>query len=39
MNQNCNQAEPKHTSDFLPAGVSKKQFNIINQGFNYKKIY
>ena len=37
MNQNCNQAEPEYTSYFLPSGVSKKQFNIINQCFNHRK--
>jgi len=35
MNQNSYQAKPEYTSDFLPAGVSEKQFYIINQVFNH----
>jgi hypothetical protein len=38
MNYNSNQAEPEHAPDFLPTGIGKKQFNIINQGFNHKKL-
>jgi hypothetical protein len=36
MDHNSNEAKPEYASDFFPAGISKKYFNIINQVLDHK---